>query len=371
MHRFLETAHMMCVIERWNNRPNMLTETVAAHSFIVTATAWVMAAHRLADGTPVRLDEVLKRAVAHDLHEVITGDILAPTKRSDPAMEEAVRQLEQEAGEKLASLLPEPVAGALGPYVVDPMDGSTEGDLVGTADLFAAFLKAWLEVELGNRFHHDSLTRTKNILSRRPSAETAALMAGIQNETASPGAGPSAAKFLHHLVTLYYVNRWNNLPTVVPKSVAAHGHLVALTAWVLAEAENEYYRRGIPIGDVIGRALLLEAPKAITGDILYHARVASPSMKEGVDAVRGRAADELAASLPEALAPYFIPYLEPGDAAAAKLVEEAALVAAYMEVLMETRLGNTYFIPIQDSLKERLKDPYPSTEAVISGLESG
>lgn len=361
---------MMSVIERWNNRPNMLRETVAAHSFIVTAASWVMAAHRLAGPEAAALDlgEVLKRAVAHDLHEVITGDILAPTKRSDPAMEDAVRQLEQQAGEELASLLPEPVAGALRPYVVEPMDGSPEGDLVAAADLFAAFMKAWLEAELGNRFHGDSLARIRAMLEKSPLPEASALMAGVESEAASPGAAPSAAKFLHHLVTLYYVNRWNNVPTIVPKSVAAHSHLVALTAWVLAEAENRRYSRAIPIGEVIGRALLLEAPKAITGDILYHARVASPSMKEGVEAVRGRAVAELTASLPDGLAPFFVPYLGPGDAVLAKLVEEAALVAAYMEVLMETRLGNTYFTPIKASLRERLKDPYPATEAVISSL---
>src|SRR5690606_36664342 len=124
----------MSVIERWNNKRNLLTETVAAHSYLVAVIGWGLDAR---SGDPVNTVDVIKRVVAHDLHEVITGDILAPTKRSAQALKRAVEQLEHRAGRELAAMLPPPLRARLERYIVTPMDDSPEGRLVETSDLFA------------------------------------------------------------------------------------------------------------------------------------------------------------------------------------------------------------------------------------------
>jgi len=369
---FLTTAHQMNVIERWNNKPNLLTETVAAHSYLVAVIGWGLATAAAArSGRPVDAPEVIKRAVAHDLHEVITGDILAPTKRSARVFKRAVEQLEHQAGLELAAMLPESLRPQFERYIVSPMDESPEGRLVETADLFAASLKAWLEVQMGNGFHRGNLDRIRSILRSSPVPEVHELMWELEVYGDSLEQRPSLAKFLRLLFTLYYVKRWNNLPTLAPKSVAAHGHLVALIAWVLAEAENVERRADLPVGDILRRALLLEAPKAITGDILYVSRTASPGMERGVALARTRASRELLAMLPAELQPAFAPYLEPLAGEAEQLVQDASRLAAYLEAAMEVRLGNSYFQPILDALQERVDSPFPTTRAVMEGLAAG
>src|SRR5690606_6737546 len=144
--------------------------------------------------------------------------------------------------------------------------------------------------------------------------------------------------------------RWNNLPTLAPNSVAAHSHLVALIAWLLVEAQNLMFGDDLPVYDIICRALLLEAPKAVTGDILYHSKMATRSMERGVEIARSKAARELAESLPDFLRGHMAPYLEPLPGRAEQLVNDAGVIAGYMEASMEVRLGNTYFQPIRKRL---------------------
>ncbi|HEX6990172.1 MAG TPA: YfbR-like 5'-deoxynucleotidase [Bacillota bacterium] len=370
IQRFLVAAHQMNVIERWNNKPNLLTETVAAHSYLVAVIGWgLSAAAGARGGEPVDAVEVIKRAVAHDLHEVITGDILAPTKRSARTFKRAVEQLEHQAGLELVGMLPPALRPRFERYIVAPMDESVEGRLVETADLFAASLKAWLEVQMGNGFHRGNLARIRSLLQALPSADVHELMWELEVSGDTLEQRPSLAKFLRLLFTLYYVKRWNNLPTLAPKSVAAHGHLVALIAWVLAEAENAQRGANLPVGDILRRALLLEAPKAITGDILYVSKTASPGMERGVEQARTRASRELLGMLPPHLQPAFAPFLEPLGGEAEQLVQDASRLAGYLEAAMEVRLGNGYFQPILDVLRERVESPFAATRAVMQALD--
>lgn len=373
MDQFLSLAHGMSVIERWNNKPNLLAETVAAHSFLVSVMAWGLGAVGQAKGMEVDLGRVLKRAIAHDLHEVITGDILAPTKRADPGIAKAVADLEREANLEILATLPQHLQKELAPYMMEPTDDSPEGRVVAAADLFAAYMKSWLEVQLGNAFHTETRQRISAMLQAYSLPMVTELMADleqVEQQGDGPGEEPSLANFLHHLVTLYYVKRWNYLPTLATKSVAAHSHLVALAAWIMAAAENHAHGRDLPMDAILKRALLVEAPKAITGDILYRSKTASRPMLAGVEAVRAQAARRMVAALPQDLQTHFAPYMEPLPGPAGKLVEEAAVVAAYMEVLMEVRLGNSYFLPLRHELEQRLEDPFPVTRQLMAALGS-
>lgn len=383
LHQFIGAAQQTNFIERWNNKPNLLPETVAAHSFLVAIIVWGMAAANFqrqrvgsvagaaatGDRT-VDTVEVLKRAIAHDLHEVVIGDILSPTKRAAKTMKRAVERLERRVGRELVRLLPAMIQDRFEPYVVEPMDTSPEGRLVKTADLFAAQLKAWLEVEMGNGFHRADLVQIRRSLRQMHSSLVEELLWELGDDEEPPETTVSLAGFLRILFSLYYVKRWNNLPTLAPKSVAAHAHLVAFIAWLLAETENAFNRADLPVGDVIKRALLLEAPKAITGDILYVSRMANRSMQRGVDIARARAARELLALLPPDLQPAFGPYLQPLAGPAEQIVDDAGRLAGYMEALMEVRLGNSYFHPILEALADRLESPFPTTRQLLNSLRT-
>lgn len=369
LHRFLLTAHLVTVVERWNNKPNLFTETVAAHSFLVTALSWGLAASAQLRDERLDLEEILKRALAHDLHEAITGDILSPTKQAAQLMKKAVEQLERQAGQDLIAWLPPPIQEQFAPYVIDPMDDSPEGRLVKTADLFAAFLKAWLEVQMGNQFHRGNLARIRRLLSGSPIIDVQDLLWEFEIHGDTLETEPSLPRFLRYLFELYHVKRWNNLPTLAPKSVAAHAHFVALIAWVLTACENATRTQPLPAAEILRRALMLEAPKAVTGDILYQSKTASRSMERGVQLIRNKAARELIEALPPSLQPAFEPYLQPlADEEAEQLVDDAGVIAGLLEALMEVRLGNTYFQPIFESLCRRIDSPIASTRRVLAAL---
>lgn len=368
LHRFLATAHQMNVIQRWNNKPNLFSETVAAHSFLVATIGWILSAEAQRRGEPVDLTEVLKRSLAHDLHEVITGDILAPTKRAAQEMRQAVHQLERLAGEKLSQMLPADVRPRFATYIVEPFPDPAGARLLETADLLAAFLKAWLEVRVGNDFHRESFDRVRRLLGGKAGEEVHSLLWELDLYRDDLDGGPSLARFLSLLFRLYHVRRWNNLPSLAPSSVAAHSYLLALIAWVLAETENARNGANLPVSDVIRRALLYEAPKAVTGDILYHSKTATPAMERGVEVVRAQAAQHLIDTLPAGLRPVFTPYLEPLPGDAEQLVADASLIAGYLEADMEVRLGNTYFQPILDRLLERVETPFATTLQILGAL---
>ncbi|HEY8450052.1 MAG TPA: hypothetical protein VIL95_06190, partial [Bacillota bacterium] len=57
-----------------------------------------------------------------------------------------------------------------------------------------------------------------------------------------------------------------------------------------------------------------------------------------------------------------------GDAAAEQLVDDASLIAGFLEAAMEVRLGNSYFRPILVNLLERLETPFASTRQVFEAV---
>src|SRR5690606_35393728 len=94
-------------------------------------------------------------------------------------------------------------------------------------------------------------------------------------------------------------------------------------------------------------------------------KTASPGMARGVEQARTRASRELLDMLPTELQPAFAPFLQPLPGDAEQLVQDASGLAGCLEALMEVRLGNTYFQPILDALRERVDSPFPSTRAVM------
>src|SRR5690606_25346402 len=125
-------------------------------------------------------------------------------KRTAVTFKRAVEQLEQRAGRELSGMLPPGIRERLQRYVVEPVDDTAEGRFVETADLFAASLKAWLEVQMGNAFHRANLDRIRAILRGSPVHEVHDLMWEVEVYGDALETKPSLAKFLRLLFTLYY-----------------------------------------------------------------------------------------------------------------------------------------------------------------------
>lgn len=132
---------------RWNRTHRNVRTTVSGHSFIVVTVAYALA--KLASFPDV--EEVILRATFHDFPEAFTGDVITPTKKKVPELEELVSRVEREmvldwlsGNDDLRHLVP------LIEFFVEPFSGQA-GTFVRVADYVATLLECGVELNSGNR----------------------------------------------------------------------------------------------------------------------------------------------------------------------------------------------------------------------------
>lgn len=149
--RFLTRIRELGQVTRWNNRFRFTIENVAEHTTQVALLILVMGAiEQRFYGRTVNLEKALSGALLHDLDEVMTGDVLAPTKHNNPKLRMLLRETELGAIDLMLSDLPDEVGEIVGPLWKNAKDESYEGLMVDGADKFSALLYAVHEIKLGN-----------------------------------------------------------------------------------------------------------------------------------------------------------------------------------------------------------------------------
>ncbi|ABS60922.1 metal dependent phosphohydrolase [Fervidobacterium nodosum Rt17-B1] len=132
---------------RWNRTHRNVRTTVSGHSFLVVTIAYLIAKLYKFEN----IEEVILKSVLHDLPEAFTGDVITPTKKKVPGLEELVNVVEREMikewinGNENVKPLENYVE-----YCIEPFSGDS-GRIVRTADYFAALLECAVEVHSGNR----------------------------------------------------------------------------------------------------------------------------------------------------------------------------------------------------------------------------
>lgn len=152
---------------RWNRLNRNIPTTVAAHSFYVTMTSYILGRMEVESGSKISPVEAVKRALLHDIPESMTGDIITPTKKKVPGFEEVISQVEERmVEENLLSGVPAQLVKELKPRMLDPFS-SPEGELVRGADQFAASVECLMEIRSGNTqpAFREALARTLEDLS--------------------------------------------------------------------------------------------------------------------------------------------------------------------------------------------------------------
>ncbi len=159
MHKFFAYVSRMKYITRWSLMRNSVSENIQEHSHMVAVLAHALGVirrdvfHKACD--PAACAEA---ALFHDASEIFTGDLPTPIKYHTPAIREAYRQVEEEAAEKLLSMLPQELRPAYAPLLRE-----TDGDvrrLVKAADKLAAYIKCLEELEAGNNEFGDAAGET-------------------------------------------------------------------------------------------------------------------------------------------------------------------------------------------------------------------
>lgn len=137
---FMKDIYGLKNLERYQTAVRLKSESVAEHSFFVSAL--VLKLHDLYE---FDLLKALKMAITHDYTELYLSDVPSPVKNRFPKIREAMEEAEQivaleKLGTEYAELMEE-----------FNSNSSPEGVVCAYADICSCIQYATLEVELGNK----------------------------------------------------------------------------------------------------------------------------------------------------------------------------------------------------------------------------
>lgn len=140
---------------RYHNLYRHKPRSVAEHSWSVGRIAHLLALNEKQYGNnSTDMYELLSLTIMHDNVEVITGDFLSGVKRTTASMSDAIEQRELEAFKgEIAPLLPPSWREEYKRKILNPKNGSWEGQLLAVADIVDTLFEAIEEIKLGNSEH--------------------------------------------------------------------------------------------------------------------------------------------------------------------------------------------------------------------------
>lgn len=166
MSHFFAYISKMKWIKRWGLMKNTTEENIMEHSWQVAVIA-----HGLAQinndilGKEVNSEGIAMLALYHEIGEVITGDFATPVKYYNPAVKNAIHDLENVAKEKIFSMLPQELQAGYQPLIF-PDETSEEYLIVKAADKLCAYLKCIEELKCGNKEFSKAEKTIKNDLEK-------------------------------------------------------------------------------------------------------------------------------------------------------------------------------------------------------------
>lgn len=132
---------------RWNRMRRMYPVSVMSHLFVIFFLSYVIG--HVEGKSRDEITDMMTTALFHDIPEVITGDVIAPTKKSIAGLEELLAEIEDEmVHEYLLTYLNEySFKEKFEKAMLDPWN-QPNGKLVKLADIFSALFEA--KIEVGN-----------------------------------------------------------------------------------------------------------------------------------------------------------------------------------------------------------------------------
>lgn len=140
----------MKYIKRWQLMRSVRDENIMEHSQQVTFFAHALAVitNKVFNGG-VDVEKAVLYAVYHECSEVMTGDMPTPIKYFNNSIRGAYKTIEERAGEKLLSTLPEELRSEISASL-QPDENSEEFAIMKAADRLAAYVKCLEELRCGN-----------------------------------------------------------------------------------------------------------------------------------------------------------------------------------------------------------------------------
>lgn len=150
-HHFYALLSRMKLIRRWSLMRNTYDEDIAAHSLQTAQIAHGLAVIRnRVFGGAVSPERAALLALYHDATEIYTGDLPTPIKYYNQSISASYLDIEEAAGQKLLSMLPDELKGDFRPLFERDEAERTLWDLVRAADKISAYCKCIEELRAGN-----------------------------------------------------------------------------------------------------------------------------------------------------------------------------------------------------------------------------
>ena len=170
-YHFFAYLSRMRNIARWSLMRNSIPENIQEHSHMVAVIAHALGIiRRDVFGIPCNPEECASVALYHDCSEILTGDLPTPIKYHSIEIQEAYKQVEQLASDRLLSTLPEEIRQSFAPF----MGGEAEErvhDIVKAADKLSAYLKCVEERRAGNDEFLSAERQIRKLLEESPLPE--------------------------------------------------------------------------------------------------------------------------------------------------------------------------------------------------------
>lgn len=140
----------MKYIRRWQLMRSQRDENIMEHSQSVAMLSHALAVIRnKVYGGNVNVEKTVLYAMYHEISEVLTGDLPTPIKYYNRSIQNAYKDLERSAAEKMVSMLPDEMKEELTPCILAD-ENSEEYKLVKAADRLSAYIKCLEELRGGN-----------------------------------------------------------------------------------------------------------------------------------------------------------------------------------------------------------------------------
>ena len=140
----------MKYIRRWQLMRSQRDENIMEHSHSVAMLAHALAVIRnKVFGGNVNVEKTVLYAMYHEISEVLTGDLPTPIKYYNHSIQNAYKDLERSAAQKMADMLPAELKEELSPWILAD-EHSEEYKLVKAADRLSAYVKCLEELRAGN-----------------------------------------------------------------------------------------------------------------------------------------------------------------------------------------------------------------------------
>jgi 5'-deoxynucleotidase len=138
-------------IKRWGLKRNAHDENVMEHSWEVAVIAHTLALikNRYFNGQ-VDANAIATAALYHDITEVITGDLPTPIKYHSKEINNAYKQIEQQAEQELLALLPDNLKTDFESLIQHDKIPEEHLEIIKAADKISAYLKCQAELKAGN-----------------------------------------------------------------------------------------------------------------------------------------------------------------------------------------------------------------------------